>query len=292
MLSVLIPTYNYDVKKLVKAIHKQGTELNVPFEIIVFEDGSSTNINSTFNLSNIQHIVSKKNIGRVEARKKLAQAANYDYLLFLDADVLPKKDTLLKDYLKSITNTTESIFGGFAYHKEKPQTDSLLRWFYGKNKEEIPAITRNKKPYKVIISANFLIKKDVFMEVFSNFNYKKGYGFDSYFSTALRQKKHTVLHINNEVYHLGLEKSEAFLIKVKQSTETLLELYKTTPNYNTQNDLLNTFVKLKKTGLSSIFSLLYRLFKKPIKTNLLSKKPSLLLLQLYKISYMCFISKK
>ena len=64
---------------------------------------------------------------------------------------------------------------------KKLQTKTnMLRWSYGKTHEQIPAKERNKKPYKVIISANFMIKKPIFIAINSQIE-QKGYGFDNFF---------------------------------------------------------------------------------------------------------------
>lgn len=41
MLSILIPTYNYNVVPLVLELQKQCLEYKIHFEIIVFDDGSN-----------------------------------------------------------------------------------------------------------------------------------------------------------------------------------------------------------------------------------------------------------
>lgn len=41
MLSILIPTYNYNVYPLVSELHRQCLECGIAFEIIVFDDGSN-----------------------------------------------------------------------------------------------------------------------------------------------------------------------------------------------------------------------------------------------------------
>lgn len=292
MLSVLIPTYNYNVYKLVESIHQQLTQQNIAFEIIVFEDGSTSIINSNLNFSNTKHIINKENIGRISARTYLAEQSQYDWLLFLDADVLPKTEVLIEKYLSKIDNAFDAIFGGFAYKKSKPHKDFLLRWAYGKSKEEKAANIRNKTPYKVIISANFIIKKLVFLNVFSNFSLQKGYGYDSYFAMLLKQKKYRVLHIDNEVFHLGIEQSKTFINKTEQAVNTLLSLYESEHDNNEQNDLLNLFSKLKTYKLIGFFSGFYSVFGAVIKRNLLSSNPSIILFQLYKISYMCNKHKK
>ena len=42
MLSVLIPTYNYNAVSLVKELHKQLLDSNIVFEIICIDDGSKS----------------------------------------------------------------------------------------------------------------------------------------------------------------------------------------------------------------------------------------------------------
>ena len=41
MLSILIPTYNYDVEALVTELHAQSTACGVDFEILCYDDGST-----------------------------------------------------------------------------------------------------------------------------------------------------------------------------------------------------------------------------------------------------------
>ena len=41
MLSILIPTYNYNITRLVVDLHQQALDTYVDFEIIVIEDGST-----------------------------------------------------------------------------------------------------------------------------------------------------------------------------------------------------------------------------------------------------------
>ncbi|WP_055448198.1 glycosyltransferase family 2 protein [Lacinutrix mariniflava] len=287
MLSVLIPTYNYNVSKLIATIHSQLITSSVAFEIIVLEDGSTSKINSSNALSNTQIIENTTNIGRVKARQALALKAKYDWLLFLDADVTPKSDKFISNYIDAIALEYDAYFGGFAYYKNKPEHSYILRWKYGKTKEQIPASTRNKLPYKVIISANYLIKKSVFNSVNSKIEDNKGYGFDNYFGALLQNNKVKVRHIDNEVYHLGIEKSEVYLKKKEQAALTLIHFYKTEGFNNHSNDLLQLFSKLYQLNLVWLFSLLYKFLKNSMKKNLLSISPSITILQLYRISFMC-----
>ena len=44
MLSILIPTYNFDCSKLVEELYTQCTKANITFEIVVGNDGSTLNL--------------------------------------------------------------------------------------------------------------------------------------------------------------------------------------------------------------------------------------------------------
>jgi hypothetical protein len=140
------------------------------------------------------------------------------------------------------------------------------------------------KPYQVIISANFLIKKIVFNEINSKIN-RKSYGLDNYFAALLKQNEMKVLHINNEVLHFGLENSQTYLNKVEECIVTLLWLYNDKKMIKHNNKLLSVFIKVKRFKLNYLMSFLYHIFNSSIKKNLLSSTPNLFLLQLYKILY-------
>ncbi len=290
MLSVLIPTYNHSVDKLVQKVHTQLNMSKINFEIIVLEDGSTKNINAITHLSHMEVLVHKHNLGRVKARQFLAKTSKYDWLLFLDADVLPKNDNFISNYIGHLKLGYEAVFGGFTYYDEKPKKDYVLRWKYGKAREQVPAHKRNKNPYKVIISANYLIKKTVFETINSKMT-KNGYGYDNYFGSLLKLQQINILHIDNEVYHLGIEKSSNYLSKKEQAAETLIRLYNANTITTHDNDLLALFSNLKRLGMTAIFSGAYKLLRPLMQYNLTGSNPSIKMLQLYRISYMCYISR-
>ncbi|WP_298902692.1 glycosyltransferase family 2 protein [uncultured Psychroserpens sp.] len=291
MLSVLIPVYNYDIRLLVNSLHEQLISANVVFEIICMDDGSQDDIGTTnSNVASLSHTtyhVASNNVGRVAVRQRLAEQASFDWLLFLDADVVPKSETFIKDYLVFINAEYDAVYGGFAYKKERPDDHLVLRWTYGKSKEQVDAAIRNKKPYKITISANFLIKKILFKQINSQITYK-GYGYDNYFGSLLKTKKVLIVHINNEVFHLGLEPNASYLKKVEQSVDTLLALDKEGLINSTENSLIVVYRTLKQWKLNLLFSWIFKRFKNRFHTNLLGKTPSMFGLQLYKLSYLCY----
>lgn len=291
MISVLIPIYNYNITSLVKEIHEQLLKSKVLFEIICFEDGSNIEtikINSVIQeLSFTSHIISNTNLGRAQARQKLCNKATYNWLLFLDADVMPKSDLFIKNYIKQLSTTYVAYFGGIDYKKTKPKNSYVLRWKYGTKNEVVNASIRRKTPYKQIVSANMLIDKEVFNSINSEINYS-GYGMDNFFGSKLKENKHNIYHFNNEVYHLGIEESGIYLKKKEQAAETLLTLLKEHKIEIHENNLLALFSSLKRFKLNYLFAAFFKIMKNPMRKNLLSANPSIKVLQLYRLSYLCF----
>lgn len=291
MLSILIPVYNYNITALVCEIHKQITETNIKFEIICFDDKSEKYITENKaiidSLNYTRIILSKKNIGRTSARQILSDNSTYNWLLFLDADVMPKYDKFIKNYINKISLDYDVIFGGFAYANTKPKSDTILRWKYGKKFEEVDAEKRNLKPYRIIISANFLIKKTIFDKVNSKIE-RKCYGLDNYFASLLKQNNIKVSHLNNEVYHFGLESSEIYLNKVKEAIITLLWALNNDKMAKHDNKLLSVFEKFKRYKLNFLMAIFYKYFSSFIKKNLLDVNPNIYLLQFYKLLYICY----
>lgn len=288
MLSVLIPIYNYDVSELVLDIHKQLVLSNIKFEILCRDDNSehyiSNNEITIQKLSFTQYITSDRNVGRIACRQFLADKATYDWLLFLDADVFPKTNTFIKNYLDCLSKNFEATFGGFAYSKKILNHTQNLRWRYGKKFEEVDAVKRNLKPHQLIISANFLIKKSVFKTINSQIE-RKSYGLDNYFSALLRINKIKVLHINNEVYHNGLENNRTYIKKSEESITTLLWMKNEKRIIQHNNKLLSLYNKFKTFKLNYILEALYLLLGNSMKNNLMSTSPNIYLLQIYKLLY-------
>jgi len=291
MISVLIPVLNYNITELVKQLHFQFSNEGIDFEIICLEDGSSNEMLATNkgieSFSNVLHIVSKENIGRIKARKILCENAKHDWLLFLDADVLPKAPNFANCYIKFVKTRYDAIYGGIAYQKHAPIKSDILRWKYGAKYEQVSAKERNKKPYKVIFSANCLMKKHVFnaLELPDN----QQYGLDSLIGSKLRKLDSNIIHIDNEVIHLGLESSNTFLKKKEEASEVLLEIYKKdAAAFNPQNSLLKMFVSIKRLRLTFVLSKFHKMFEKKMKKNLLGSSPNMFLFQFYRLTYMCY----
>lgn len=291
MLSILIPSFNYNVLPLVTEIHRQVTEANIEFEIICFDDHSTTlfleneKIN---NLHNTKYEILEKNIGRTSIRNLLAKKAKFSYFLFLDADVVPVEDNFIEKYLVHIKANNKIVFGGCFYRNTPPQNSQIFRYIYGKKREEKPAEGRNKNPHQYVFSGNVLIQKQLFLET----NYKPEgnyYGMDVYFSYLLYSKKIPIVHIDNPIYHLGLENNIVFFEKSLEAVKTKKRLLLNLEKVENISPLLKHYKILKKYHLQSIVIIGFKIIKPILKRLVLNNNPNLFCFDIYRLGYICEI---
>ncbi len=294
MLSILIPTYNFSIVTLVKQIHGQAIKANIIFEIIVVDDFSSNkNLieenSEIVKLGHCQYIENKENLGRTATRNLLAKKANFKTLLFLDADVLPKSEHFIKNFNLLNRNHVHVIYGGINYYKTQPEDDKILRWKYGTKREALSVNERLKHPY-FIISQNLLIDKEIFTTTNTiNIN---AYGLDILFSNNLKKNNIQVEHIDNPVYHLGLESNKSFMFKSLEAVKTTFELEEKKSLDNDLRPLQKSYRKLKKCQLLGVFNTICNVLKNNIESNLISKNPSLLLFDIYRLYYYAQLKTK
>ena len=289
MLSILIPTYNYAILALVKNVHQQCLEAQIPFEIICLDDQSDNdyqieNLNIS-TLPNCIYNVNQTNVGRTRTRQQLAEQAKYDWLLFLDADVIPVTSAFIQHYIDAIQPNTV-IFGGYQYEKESTDASKILRYRYGKEREEKYASERNKNPYTYVFSGNMLVPKSIFL----NFNYQaneKNYGMDIYFGYQLYQQQISVLHLDNPILHLGLETNEVYFQKALQGVESRKKYLLHEKGVDQMNPLVQAYFKLKKLGLTKLVAVGFKIVAPFLKKNILSTNPKLVYFDIYRLGYLC-----
>ncbi|WP_178983758.1 glycosyltransferase family 2 protein [Winogradskyella helgolandensis] len=297
MISVLIPVYNYNISELASAVHKQLILSEIPFEILCYDDCSNNLKFQEYNnriktLSHCEYHILPKNIGRSAIRNKLAQNAKYDWCLFLDADVIPKSSDFISSYIESISEKSQIIYGGILYQEKRVDTSRILRWIYGNKREALSTQQRNKNTYLSFLTLNFLIHKSVFDTVRFNEAIPNLRHEDTLFSYNLKQANIRIEHIENPVYHLGLDDSETFLKKSLDSVEAI-DLFITQDllpaNYTKITRVYNS---IKNYGISKFLSVIYTKYENTFRKNLLGKNPSLKIFDLYRLTYYCFINSK
>jgi len=288
MLSILIPTYNYNVFPLASMLCEQAVAANISFEIICLDDGSSTETNTeneTINtLQNASFEALQQNIGRSAIRNLLANKATKKWLLFLDADVLPVHDSFIRKYVEQAQKAT--VFCGGIRYKESLDHLSFLRYKYGKKHEEKSLLTRVENPNKYFFTANFLIEKDVFQTVSFNESLVQ-YGYeDLLFSKALNGTNRQVCQIENPVFHCGIDTNLEFVKKTKQALENLSLLRKQQFVGGKDTRILYWHDRFARSGLLFVARLLASFAeKKAIVTG------SLWWFQLFRLGYLAKVVK-
>lgn len=292
MLSVLIPIYNYNAFPLVEELHKQCLQSGIPFEILCQDDASFSKLNednekintlqnSSFQLNNI-------NSGRGGNINSLAGKSQFEWLLIMDCDTIPTQNNFIEKYITQIKLKEKIVFGGIEYQKNKPSNESILRWIYGKKRESLSVEKRNSNHNENALTSNILIQKELFLsnpfhETITQYGYE-----DLVFLSELK-KDVLVKHIDNSSYHLGLETSKEFLEKTKIALKNLKSISKIKSIHSSESKILRTYSILKSLCLISVVSFLFNKTQGNIETNLLSKKPSLLLFDCFKLGYFCSI---
>lgn len=290
MLSILIPTHNFSIFQLVKNIHQQCIDASIAFEIICLDDNSTSHFQfENRKITEFSHCIyfeNEINYGRTKTRQILAEKAKFDWILFLDADVIPENETFIEEYIAHLSNSNSVVLGGYKYEKKQPESSKILRYKYGIEREEKSAESRAKKPYQYVFSGNMLIKKKLFLEL--NYTEKeKFYGMDIYFAYQLFCKKIPILHIDNAIFHHGLETNEVFFEKSLRSVESRKQFLEDKAEIEQLNPLLAHYKKIKKYQLIPLAKFAFECSEKFLKRNILSKNPTLFFFDLYRLGYIC-----
>lgn len=292
MLSVCVPVYNCDVRKLAKQLSDQVKALSIPAEILFYDDGSENRfreINREIgSYKSVKYFELPANMGRAAIRNRLAQSARFTYLVYLDADSeLPGND-FLKRYAENVYNA-KVICGGTIYDSEPPEPEKMLRWVYGRKREQLSPAERQKKGFSITAN-NFLVSRDIilkypFRETISGYGHE-----DTVLGYDLHKAGIQILHIDNPVVHKGLETSEEYLSKTGDALKNLLlidENFINDPEFGDHSFLLKIRKLCKTLKLRRIVAWLFRKNTRVIEKNLTGPKPRLWVFDLYKIGFFC-----
>lgn len=295
MLSILIPTYNYNVYPLARQLEQQAINEGINFELICFDDGSNSVLNieneKINNLTNCKFVAIKQNVGPSKNRNALVEVSIYEYVLFIDGDSLLPDDKFIKRYIDGLKIDIDVIYGGTVYLKNIKQKQKL-RWKYGVKREALTAQEREKELFKCLLFNNTIVRKYFFQTL----GFEKSitqYGHeDTIFAFDLQKHNASLKHINNPVIHYGIDSNISFINKTKYSLENLNSIYKTHLIDSNFITFLRIFIKLKRFKLNYLLAFIHKIFYPFFKYNLISKNPSLLIFDLFRLSYFCHINLK
>lgn len=289
MLSILIPIYNWNCVPLVTALVQQGDALGVCYEIVCFDDASQrfrTENRAIASMPRCRYEELPRNLGWRKVRNLLGLEAQYDYLLFLDCDLMPTDDTFLAFYLRSI-DRQRVVVGGVRYPDRPPARDFLLRYRFGKQREERPALERNKHPYRHFNTFNFLIPRLLFLSVGFDESIRRYGHDDTLFGIDLRRRNVVIYHIDASVCHADIDSNRQFVEKTESAIDNLFLIQQRVDRQTLAAHfrLPQLYGRLKVVAplIGGVFSVI-RPF---VRYALVRGVASVALLDLYKLGYYC-----
>lgn len=296
MLSILIPAYNFDIRRLVEVLYHQVSEQGIQYEIIVIEDGSVSFVaenHSIEDFSGCRHLVLESNIGRAAIRNKLADEAQFNHLLFLDCDSMVSHPDFISRYL-AFCHDEVIVLGGRIYDPQNtdPRYSLIRKYGVSRERNDLQNLERRRK-HPMFTTPNFLIPKRLFNLVRFDEDID-GYGHeDTLFGIKLKELGIDYLFIDNPVVHIGLEENIVFLAKTRKAVSNLFQLY--LQGHETlarESALLQYYMGLKRWRLLVITALFHRIFSPWIEKLLCFRNPSLILYDAYKLGWLCSVAVK
>ena len=295
MLSILIPTYQYDCSRLVNDLHLQAQQLGVPYEIIVADDASPDatyrESHSTFaHLPHCRLIQLSDNVGRARIRNLLAHEASYDWLLFMDADAQVISPTYLADYISHADKGADVICGGLCHAPALPSPEVSLRYAYEHRADKRRAAHyRRQHPYERFTPFNFMVRRTTFLDIlFCEAITDYGHE-DTLFGIELQRRGASLRHIDNPLRQGGIETNEEFLAKTRAALRNLASMEQAMQGHSS---LLRLYALLSALHLTGCVSRLFAHREQALTRRLASTRPHLGLFFVYKLGYYCKIKER
>lgn len=293
MISLLIPNNGTNCFDLIACLHDQCMSKGISFEILVGEDAMGYEIPGANALAYVRILEPTGTSSRSANRNRLAKAARYAWLLFLDSDAEIDNPEFVSNYLNAFVEV-DVVCGGTAYELHHPDDPSLfLRWRYGIEREVRPAAVRSQHGFNSFSSFNFAIQRTLFLKhSFDESLLQYGHE-DTLLGQELLQAGARILHIDNPAVHLGLDGAGVFLAKSRDGVENLARLYREKQLlFPEQVNLLNHFLRFNRWKLTGGISLCFKLLEPFLAKWLMRYAAPMWFFDLYKLGYLSlYVSK-
>jgi glycosyltransferase involved in cell wall biosynthesis len=232
-LSVLIPCFRDDPTPLLHALAGAGGEV----EIVVLDDGSADGrlrdrlaIAVRRLRAPARLIALSVNEGRARGRNRLAAAARADFLLFLDADMLPDSPDFLDRWLHlAKTEAPAAAFGGLSLDQTPRLAEHAVHRRMALRSECLSAEARRQAPEKHVFTSNLLIRRDI-LERYPFDPAFVGWGWEDVEWAMRVSRHHQILHVEIPATHLGLDPAPAMAAKFEQSAANFARVAQAHPD--------------------------------------------------------------
>lgn len=286
-LSVLIPFFKDDASALLRALDRETT--THPVEILIYDDGTGdaelTNaMSAVVNdcQGAVRLITNSENQGRSAARNALCDNARADWVLFLDADMLPAKSDFLQSYLTLMsTADADVIFGGFQVEPKAENPDRDIHRALSEVSDCLSLAQRQAAGPQYVASSNLCVRRNVLAQQPFDGGFS-GWGWEDSEWAARVSKHFKLVHADNPAIHLGLETTDTMLRRFATSGANYRRFIDAHPDLAPQ---LSLYKISKKLGRLPGQSLMRPVLKLCVKIRVLPMRLRLLALKLWRASH-------
>lgn len=242
LISILIPVFNFDITALAESlvVEISSAALTGKVEVILIDDASTNlkiqelNRNAIKGLDCVfvKYFQLEKNIGRSSIRNYLGNLATGEYLLFLDADMLPDKRDFLQKYFSYATEGFyDVVCGGISYRTRRDWDKRFDFYCYLSNKREAMSCDiRNAEPWRFLLTSNIMIRRHTFLSNMFDESFV-GYGYEDVEWSIRLFGRYRIVHIDNTASHLGLMGKDECYERMVDSIPNLYRLIEKHPDY-------------------------------------------------------------
>jgi glycosyltransferase involved in cell wall biosynthesis len=254
-LAICIPAYRDDASAL---IHQLGLLPEAAgCALLLYDDGSANDRLVKNHTEALKHYagpslmhVALQNRGRSYARNWLVAQAPVDWILLIDADMVPDDASFLKRYIDAIEHAKSPalIAGGFSLDKARPDPANLLHYEQARASDCVDARTRATDPGRFVFSSNILVHRKLLEQVPFDEGFS-GWGWEDVDWGLRVVGAFPILHIDNTATHLGLDSDEALLDKFGNSGPNFARLVARHPEAAARMPLLKAARRVKGIAL-------------------------------------------
>ncbi|MBR6892240.1 MAG: glycosyltransferase family 2 protein [Bacteroidaceae bacterium] len=294
MLSILIPTFEYDCSDLLTALHLQCETLaqkeQLDYEIIVADDGSNHPVwqtvqSTALSLSHCTFVRQEHNIGRSRIRNYLAQIAKGERLIFIDSHM----SIISPNYIQNYLATDADICQGGYVTEANDKWNGNLRYQYERRARQLNRKHENNaETNRDFHTSNFMVKRQLFLAHPLDESIRR-YGYeDVLYGKQLYENGIKVKNIDNPVAFAYFESNSAFVQKTEEGITTLHELRDRIGGFSR---LLIHEQRLRKWHLTTPLFGVFSLFRQSMRDNLCGSHPNLHIFDCYKLLFLLSLDR-
>ncbi len=254
LITIAVPTYRDDASRMIRALSKCAESDRT--ELIVYDDGSQNPPMRERMRDALKDypgpgalVAARDNKGRSHARNRLISHAGSDWILLIDADMLPDSTNFLKVYLAAARACERpALFaGGFSLERVKARGHQKLHAAQSLRSECLDAEARSREPGRNVFTSNLLVHREILHAVTFDQGFV-GWGWEDVDWGLRVAQQYPVCHLDNTATHLGLDRDSVLMRKYRRSGPNFARLIKRHPEAARSMSLYRAARTLKWIG--------------------------------------------